>query len=115
MKHLINLSILSVFIWSASTQAQEVKPISKSEVLTQVSENNTSIKISEEDKYGLKNLLDTFHSVVAIIGISKIPMACPDCHQSMYDFPEDPKCPTCGKDEWHDYPIMQNLVDSVED
>jgi len=49
MKHLINLSILSVFIWSASTQAQEVKPISKSEVLTQVSENNTSIKISEEE------------------------------------------------------------------
>ncbi|WP_304145226.1 TolC family protein [Mesoflavibacter zeaxanthinifaciens] len=49
MKHLINLSILSVFIWSTSTQAQEVKPISKSEVLTQVSENNTSIKISEEE------------------------------------------------------------------
>ena len=49
MKHLINLSILSVFIWSASTQAQEVKPISKSEVLTQVSEKNTSIKISEEE------------------------------------------------------------------
>ncbi|WP_336070357.1 TolC family protein [Mesoflavibacter sp. CH_XMU1404-2] len=49
MKHLINLSILSVFIWSASTQAQELKPISKSEVLTQVSENNTSIKISEEE------------------------------------------------------------------
>ena len=49
MKHIINLSILSVFIWSASTQAQEVKPISKSEVLTQVSENNTSIKISEEE------------------------------------------------------------------
>jgi outer membrane protein TolC len=49
MKHIINLSILSVFIWSASIQAQEVKPISKSEVLTQVSENNTSIKISEEE------------------------------------------------------------------
>lgn len=49
MKHLINLSILSVFIWSASTQAQELKPISKSEVLTQVSEKNTSIKISEEE------------------------------------------------------------------
>lgn len=49
MKHIINLSILSVFTWSASTQAQEVKPISKSEVLTQVSEKNTSIKISEEE------------------------------------------------------------------
>ena len=49
MKHIINLSILSVFIWSSLTQAQEVKPISKSEVLTQVSENNTSIKISEEE------------------------------------------------------------------
>jgi len=49
MKNIINLSILSVFIWSASIQAQEVKPISKSEVLTQVSENNTSIKISEEE------------------------------------------------------------------
>lgn len=49
MKNRINLSILSVFIWSASIQAQEVKPISKSEVLTQVSENNTSIKISEEE------------------------------------------------------------------
>ncbi|MDA0176358.1 TolC family protein [Mesoflavibacter profundi] len=49
MKHIINLSILSVFIWSSLTQAQEVKPISKSDVLTQVSENNTSIKISEEE------------------------------------------------------------------
>ncbi|UAB74922.1 TolC family protein [Mesoflavibacter sp. SCSIO 43206] len=49
MKHIINLSILSVFIWSSLTQAQEVKPISKSEVLTQVSENNASIKISEEE------------------------------------------------------------------
>ncbi|RYH72283.1 TolC family protein [Flavobacteriaceae bacterium 144Ye] len=49
MKHIINLSILSVFIWSSLTQAQEVKTISKSEVLTQVSENNTSIKISEEE------------------------------------------------------------------
>ncbi|WP_417557177.1 TolC family protein [Mesoflavibacter zeaxanthinifaciens] len=49
MKNIINLSILSVFIWSTSIQAQEVKPISKSEVLTQVSENNTSIKISEEE------------------------------------------------------------------
>ena len=73
------------------------------------------IKISKEDKYGLKNLLDTYHFVAGIIGISKTPMVCPDCHQSMYDFPEDPKCPTCGKDEWHDYPIMQQLVDSVED
>ena len=49
MKNIINLSILSVFIWSSLTQAQEVKPISKSDVLTQVSENNTSIKISEEE------------------------------------------------------------------
>lgn len=49
MKNIINLLILSVFIWSASIQAQEVKPISKSEVLTQVSEKNTSIKISEEE------------------------------------------------------------------
>ena len=73
------------------------------------------IKISKEDKSGLKNLLDTYHFVVGIIGISKTPMTCPDCDQSMYDFPEDPKCPICGKDEWHDYPIMQKLVDSVED
>ena len=49
MKNIINLLILSVFIWSASMQSQEVKPISKSEVLTQVSEKNTSIKISEEE------------------------------------------------------------------
>ncbi|HIC30835.1 MAG TPA: TolC family protein [Flavobacteriaceae bacterium] len=49
MKNIINLLILSVFIWSTSIQAQEVKPISKSEVLTQVSEKNTSIKISEEE------------------------------------------------------------------
>ena len=72
------------------------------------------IKISEEDKHGLKNLLETLNFVVAIIGISKRPMACPDCRQPMYDFPEDPKCHTCGKYEWHDYQIMQKLVDSAK-
>ena len=73
------------------------------------------IKKSEEDKYGLKNLLDTFHFVAGIIIKSKIHFVCPECQQPMYDFPEDPKCPTCDKDEWRDYLLMQHLVDNVED
>jgi len=49
MKNTIYLSILSLFFWNSFACAQDLKPISKSEVLTQVSENNTSIKISEEE------------------------------------------------------------------
>ena len=49
MKNTIYISILSLFASTLFLQAQEVKPISKVEVLTRVSENNTTIKISEEE------------------------------------------------------------------
>ncbi|WP_055443279.1 TolC family protein [Lacinutrix himadriensis] len=48
MKNYIYISILLLGL-TLSVQAQEVVPIAKTEVLTKVSENNTSIKISEED------------------------------------------------------------------
>ena len=49
MKNTIYISILSLFASTLFLQAQEVKPISKVEVLARVSEKNTTIKISEEE------------------------------------------------------------------
>ena len=49
MKNTIYISIFSLFASTLFLQAQEVKPISKVEVLTRVSEKNTTIKISEEE------------------------------------------------------------------
>jgi outer membrane protein TolC len=49
MKNKIHISILCFFTGTLFLIAQEVVPITKTEVLTNVSENNTSIKISEED------------------------------------------------------------------
>ena len=43
------LSILFCFVGISFLQAQEIMPISKAEVLAKVSENNTAIKISEEE------------------------------------------------------------------
>ena len=48
MKNYIYISIL-LLGFTLSVQAQEAVPIAKTEVLSKVSENNTSIKISEED------------------------------------------------------------------
>ena len=41
--------VFSFFLMTAMLQAQQVIPISKTEVLTKVSENNISLKISEEE------------------------------------------------------------------
>lgn len=49
MKNTIYISILSLFASTLFLQAQDVKPISKIEVLARVSEKNTTIKISEEE------------------------------------------------------------------
>jgi outer membrane protein TolC len=49
MKNKIHISILCLFIGTLFLKAQDVVPITKIEVLSRVSENNTSIKISEED------------------------------------------------------------------
>jgi outer membrane protein TolC len=49
MKNTIYISILSLFASTLFLQAQEIKPISKIEVLARVSEKNTTIKISEEE------------------------------------------------------------------
>lgn len=49
MKHKIYISILSLLTGTLFLNAQELIPITKTEVLTKVSENNTSIKISEEE------------------------------------------------------------------
>ena len=49
MKNIIYLFALSFLFWSVSLKAQEIVPISKIEVLLKVSENNTSIKISEQE------------------------------------------------------------------
>ena len=49
MKNTIYIFILFLFASTLFVQAQEVKPISKVEVLTRVSEKNTTIKISEEE------------------------------------------------------------------
>ena len=48
MKKYIYIPLL-VFVFSITVKAQDVVPIAKSEVLSKVSENNTSIKISEEE------------------------------------------------------------------
>ncbi|WP_055435797.1 TolC family protein [Lacinutrix algicola] len=48
MKKYIYIPVL-LFVFSLSVKAQEVVPISKPDVLLKVSENNTSIKISEQD------------------------------------------------------------------
>ncbi len=48
MKKHIYIAVL-LFVFSVSVKAQEVVSITKTEVLSKVSENNTSIKISEED------------------------------------------------------------------
>ncbi|MBQ0787091.1 MAG: TolC family protein [Oceanihabitans sp.] len=48
MKKHIYIAVL-LFVFSVSLKAQEVVPISKTEVLSNVSEKNTSIKISEEE------------------------------------------------------------------
>ncbi len=48
MKKHIYIPLL-LFAFTISVQAQEVVPITKTEVLSKVSENNTSIKISEEE------------------------------------------------------------------
>jgi outer membrane protein TolC len=49
MKNTIYIFILFLFASTLFVQAQEVKSISKVEVLTRVSEKNTTIKISEEE------------------------------------------------------------------
>ncbi|WP_338733522.1 TolC family protein [Mangrovimonas cancribranchiae] len=41
--------LLLLFVFTLSVRAQDVVPISKEEVLTKVSDNNTSIKISKEE------------------------------------------------------------------
>ncbi|MCL7752786.1 TolC family protein [Polaribacter sp. Z022] len=49
MKTTLYLSILSLFVGNLFVQAQEIKEISKNDVLLKVRENNTSIKISKEE------------------------------------------------------------------
>ena len=46
-KHIYIVALL--FVFSISVKAQDLVPIAKSDVLSKVSENNTSIKISEQD------------------------------------------------------------------
>lgn len=46
-KHIYIVALL--FVFSKSVKAQDLVPIAKSDVLSKVSENNTSIKISEQD------------------------------------------------------------------
>ena len=49
MKKHILITTIGLFLFSAGIQAQEVKSISKSEVLSKVLEENTSLKISEQE------------------------------------------------------------------
>ena len=49
MKRITLIVMLLVVFFNLDLQAQEVRPITKAEVLTRVSEHNTSIKISEEE------------------------------------------------------------------
>ncbi|AUC21339.1 transporter [Polaribacter sejongensis] len=49
MKNTIYITILCLFTVTLSLQAQEVKLISKEEVLAKVAENNTTIQISKEE------------------------------------------------------------------
>ena len=45
----IHLTVLSILFLVISMQAQEITPITKAQVLLKVTENNTSIKISEQE------------------------------------------------------------------
>lgn len=49
MKNNLCITILIGLFWSYNLQAQELVPIAKSDVLLKVSENNTTIKISEKE------------------------------------------------------------------
>tara|TARA_R110002049_G_scaffold307720_1_gene509175 strand:- start:9531 stop:10838 length:1308 start_codon:yes stop_codon:yes gene_type:complete len=49
MQKIIHISICLFLFWYTPLQAQELIPITKIEVLSKASENNTSIKISEEE------------------------------------------------------------------
>jgi len=49
MKKINYIFILFAFLWNFTFQAQKVVPITKTEVLNKVSENNIAIKISEEE------------------------------------------------------------------
>ena len=49
MKNTIYITILCLFTVALNLQAQEVKPISKEEVLAKVAGNNTTIQISKEE------------------------------------------------------------------
>jgi len=49
MKNTVNIFLFLLFVGTLSLQAQKLKPISKAEVLKQVSEKNTTIKISESE------------------------------------------------------------------
>ncbi|MEO9571743.1 MAG: TolC family protein [Polaribacter sp.] len=49
MKNTIYIFIFLLFARTLSLQAQEIKPITKAEVLAKVSENNATIQISEEE------------------------------------------------------------------
>lgn len=48
MKNTLYITLLSLFANALFVQAQEIKPISKKEILSIVAEKNTTIKISEE-------------------------------------------------------------------
>ncbi|MGJ8746017.1 TolC family protein [Polaribacter sp.] len=49
MKNTIYIALFTLFAGTLLLQAQEIKPISKAEVLTKVKEKNTTIQISEEE------------------------------------------------------------------
>ncbi|OAD46850.1 TolC family protein [Polaribacter atrinae] len=49
MKNTINIFLFLLFLGGLPFQAQKLKPISKTEVLQKVSEENTTIKISEQE------------------------------------------------------------------
>ena len=49
MRKAIHLFIISILFWTISIKAQELVPITKGDVLSKVSDNNTSIKISEQE------------------------------------------------------------------
>ncbi|MFI1770732.1 TolC family protein [Thalassobellus citreus] len=49
MRKASHLFIISILFWSISIKAQELVPITKANVLSKVSDNNASIKISEQE------------------------------------------------------------------
>lgn len=73
------------------------------------------IKLEDEGKHGLENLLVKLHMVILLIVRRKGNIRCPWCDQVMEDFPEDLKCPGCGKDEWSGFVVMQSMIDNEED